>query len=56
MEIAYTVTPGSDYTIDSFPEEPHSPISDHGDYIDVMPDSLMERVVSCISSGHQCTA
>jgi Domain of unknown function (DUF1996) len=56
MEIAYTVPPGSDYMIDSFPEELHSPISDHGDYIDVMPDSLMDKVVSCINSGQQCTA
>ncbi|MCU1665095.1 MAG: Secreted protein [Pseudonocardia sp.] len=54
MEIAYTVTPKSDYTIDSFPEEQHSPISDHGDFIDVMPDSLMDTVVSCINSGQHC--
>jgi hypothetical protein len=54
MEISYTVAPGSDYTIDSFPEERHSPISDHGDYVDVMPDSLMAEVVSCINSGQHC--
>jgi hypothetical protein len=54
MEISHAVPPGVDYTIDSFPEERHSPISDHGDYIDVMPDSLMARAVSCINSGQRC--
>ncbi|WP_433559766.1 DUF1996 domain-containing protein [Pseudonocardia xinjiangensis] len=54
MEISYSVPPGADYAIDSFPEEQHSPISDHGDYIDVMPDSLMVQVVSCINSGRRC--
>jgi hypothetical protein len=47
---------GSDYTIDSFPEEDHSPIGDHGDYIDVMSDALMARFVSCINSDQQCVA
>jgi hypothetical protein len=54
MEIAYSVTPDSDYTIDSFPEEQHSPVSDHADFVNVMPDSLMDTVVSCINSGQHC--
>jgi uncharacterized protein DUF1996 len=56
LEIAYTVSSGADYAIDSFPEEHRSPISDHADYIDVMPDALMANAVDCINSGRHCTA
>jgi hypothetical protein len=54
MEIAYQVPAGADYTIDAFPEEQHSPLSDHGDFIDVMPDALMATVVGCLNAGRHC--
>lgn len=56
MEIAYTVPPGVDYAIDSFDTELRSPIADHADYIDVMPDQLMAQVVGCINDGRRCKA
>jgi hypothetical protein len=43
-----------DFTIDTFPEELHSPLADHGDFIDVMPASLMATVVGCLNSGRHC--
>jgi hypothetical protein len=54
MEIAYQVPAGADYTIDTFPEEQHSPLTDHGDFIDVMPDALMATVVDCLNAGRHC--
>ncbi|HEX3789610.1 MAG TPA: DUF1996 domain-containing protein [Pseudonocardiaceae bacterium] len=52
--LTYAVPTGSDYAIDSFPEQLRSPISDHGDYIDVMSDQEQAQVVSCINSGRAC--
>ena len=54
MEISYLVPAGADYTIDSFPQERHSPLADHADFIDVMPDSLMATAVACVNTGEQC--
>lgn len=56
IELTYTVPPGDSYVVDSFPEENHSPITDHSDYIDVMPDAVMNTVVQCINSGQHCSA
>jgi len=28
--------------------------SDHADFIDVMPDPLMARVVGCLNTGRRC--
>lgn len=56
IELAYAVPPGVDYAIDTFPEEMHSPIADHADYIDVMPGSLMAGVVTCLNSKQYCVA
>ena len=41
--------------MDSFPEQLHKPVTDHGDFINVMPDQLMSEAVDCINSGRNCT-
>ncbi|WP_236788873.1 DUF1996 domain-containing protein [Amycolatopsis sp. GM8] len=56
IELAYSVPAGADYLIDTFPEEKNSPIADHADYIDVMPDAVMAAVVACVNSGQHCVA
>lgn len=56
LEISYTVPAGAEYAIDSFPEELSNPVSDHADFIDVMPDALMATVVDCVNSGKHCSA
>ncbi|WP_053912570.1 DUF1996 domain-containing protein [Streptomyces sp. SCSIO 75703] len=43
------------YAVDSFPEQLHKPITDHNDFINVMDESLMNRVVKCINKGKNCT-
>ncbi|MEC3976454.1 DUF1996 domain-containing protein [Amycolatopsis sp. H20-H5] len=42
------------YKVDAFPEESHNPRSDHDDFANVMSQSQMTRVVSCINNGKRC--
>jgi Domain of unknown function (DUF1996) len=54
--LTYTVPRGVDFAIDTMPTERRSAETDHFDYIEVMPDSLVRRVVSCINTGRVCAA
>ncbi|MEN3359962.1 MAG: hypothetical protein V7637_3944 [Mycobacteriales bacterium] len=54
VTLAYRVAPGRSYAVDTFPQELRKAITDHDDFTDVMPASLMNRVVSCINSGRRC--
>ncbi|MFD0353384.1 DUF1996 domain-containing protein [Streptomyces sp. NPDC127110] len=54
QRITYGVAPGSRIAVDSFPEQLHKPVTDHGDFINVMSDGLMARAVGCINSGRTC--
>ncbi|MFJ3305280.1 DUF1996 domain-containing protein [Streptomyces sp. NPDC086549] len=42
------------YAVDGFPEQMHKPITDHGDFINVFDESLMNRMVRCINTGRKC--
>jgi hypothetical protein len=42
------------YAVDGFPEQLHKPITDHNDFINVMDENLMNKVVNCINSGKNC--
>ncbi|GGP85684.1 hypothetical protein GCM10010278_75120 [Streptomyces melanogenes] len=54
MRLAYDVPQNAFFAIDSFPEQVHKPVTDHGDFINVMPQDLMRKAVKCINSGRQC--
>jgi hypothetical protein len=54
MMMAYSVPNERTLALDTFPEQLHSPITDHGDFIDVMSPQLMNQVVNCINSGQRC--
>ncbi|MFC4536837.1 DUF1996 domain-containing protein [Sphaerisporangium dianthi] len=54
QRITYNVPPGPGFAVDSFPEQLHKPITDHGDFINVMSDALMKRAVDCINAGRRC--
>jgi uncharacterized protein DUF1996 len=54
QRITYKISPGSVFAVDSFPEQLHKPVTDHGDFINVMSSSLMRKAVSCINSGRRC--
>ncbi|MFI6375644.1 DUF1996 domain-containing protein [Streptomyces sp. NPDC050546] len=42
------------YAVDGFPEQMHKPITDHGDFINVFDETLMNRMVQCINTGRKC--
>jgi uncharacterized protein DUF1996 len=42
------------FALDSFPEQLHGPNTDHADFHNVMPESLMRTAVSCINRGRNC--
>ncbi|WP_411104594.1 DUF1996 domain-containing protein [Streptomyces sp. cmx-4-9] len=55
QRITYGVSPGARFAVDSFPEQLHKPVTDHGDFINVMSNGLMSKAVDCINSGRNCT-
>ncbi|WP_151479923.1 DUF1996 domain-containing protein [Streptomyces albicerus] len=44
------------FAVDSFPEQLHKPVTDHGDFINVFDEELMREMVDCINGGRQCDA
>ncbi|MFE8017426.1 DUF1996 domain-containing protein [Streptomyces antibioticus] len=44
------------FAVDSFPEQLHKPVTDHGDFINVFGEDLMREMVSCINEGRTCGA
>ncbi|MEU0083026.1 DUF1996 domain-containing protein [Streptomyces sp. NPDC006274] len=61
QRIVYDVRPpvfdGADaavYALDSFPEQLHKPVTDHGDFINVFDEKLMRELVNCLNEGRRC--
>jgi hypothetical protein len=54
ITLAYSVPNERTMALDSFPEQLHSPVTDHGDFINVMSPQLMNQVVNCINTGQRC--
>ncbi|MER6614149.1 DUF1996 domain-containing protein [Streptomyces xantholiticus] len=61
QRIVYDVPPpvfdGPDaavFALDSFPEQLHKPVTDHGDFINVFDERLMRELVSCLNEGRRC--
>ncbi|MFJ9896162.1 DUF1996 domain-containing protein [Streptomyces sp. NPDC091280] len=44
------------FAVDSFPEQQHKPVTDHGDFINVFDEGLMNDMVTCINNGQKCGA
>ncbi|MFI7413924.1 DUF1996 domain-containing protein [Streptomyces sp. NPDC049627] len=44
------------FAVDSFPEQLHKPVTDHGDFINVFDEDLMGQLVDCINEGRKCGA
>ncbi|MFF6981349.1 DUF1996 domain-containing protein [Streptomyces sp. NPDC008343] len=42
------------YAVDGFPEQLHKPVTDHGDFVNVFDEQLMDRMVECINAGQKC--
>ncbi|MGV9313485.1 DUF1996 domain-containing protein [Streptomyces sp. NPDC003691] len=54
QRIVYSLPPGPGFAVDSFPEQLHKPVTDHGDFINVFDDGLMRRMTACINEGRRC--
>jgi hypothetical protein len=54
ITLTYSVPSGRSFALDSFPEQKHNPITDHGDFANVMPERLMALAIDCINSGRDC--
>ncbi|MEU0250578.1 DUF1996 domain-containing protein [Streptomyces sp. NPDC006235] len=44
------------FAVDSFPEQLHKPVTDHGDFINVFDEDLMREMADCINDGRACGA
>ncbi|MGC9539665.1 DUF1996 domain-containing protein [Streptomyces sp. UG1] len=42
------------FAVDTFPEQLHKPVTDHGDFINVFDEGLMGEMVDCINEGRKC--
>ncbi|MEU1511718.1 DUF1996 domain-containing protein [Streptomyces sp. NPDC005811] len=42
------------FAVDSFPEQLHKPVTDHGDFINVFDEGLMKQMVDCINESRNC--
>jgi hypothetical protein len=52
--VAYQLPAGARFAIDGFPDQHHSPLTDHAAFIDVMPEALMATATDCINHGRTC--
>ncbi|WP_405496919.1 DUF1996 domain-containing protein [Streptomyces sp. NBC_00096] len=54
ISLAYEVPAGVPVAVDSFPEQRHSPKTDHGMFVNVMTGQRMAEVVDCLNQGRIC--
>ncbi|MDH6122196.1 hypothetical protein ABH930_006878 [Kitasatospora sp. GAS204A] len=54
VTVSYQPPPGQAFALDAFPEQRHSPVTDHGLFIDVMSDQQMAAVVACLNQDRAC--
>ncbi|MEV6680101.1 DUF1996 domain-containing protein [Streptomyces erythrochromogenes] len=54
LSLAYEVPAGAPVAIDSFPEQRHSPRTDHAMFVNAMTDPQMDAVVDCLNEGRAC--
>lgn len=52
--VGYDVAPGTPIAVDAFPEQKHSPVTDHSGFVDVLTDRQMAGVVHCLNTGRRC--
>ena len=54
ITLGYHVPPGRSFALDSFPDQARKAVTDHFDFANLMPESLMAIVVDCINTGRTC--
>jgi hypothetical protein len=45
---------GSGFAVDAFPDQQHKPVTDHADFMNLMPPAVMAQAVDCINTGRTC--
>jgi hypothetical protein len=54
MTLTYDIPRGRVFAVDAFPQVKHAPETYHNDFVNVMTEELMNRVVRCINSDRRC--
>ncbi|GAB4053653.1 hypothetical protein GCM10028775_40120 [Catellatospora paridis] len=54
MTLTYSVPRGRSFALDTFPEQNHNPLTDHADFVNVMPAQLTTFATDCINRGRRC--
>ena len=54
MSLTYQQPGDGSFAVDTFPEQQHNPITDHADFMNMMPENLMNQAVDCINNGQTC--
>jgi len=42
------------FAVDAFPDQRHKPVTDHADFMNLMPTAVMAQAVHCINTGQTC--
>jgi hypothetical protein len=45
---------GRGFAVDAFSDQQHNPVTDHADFMNLMPPAVMARAVDCINTGRTC--
>ncbi|WP_406194956.1 DUF1996 domain-containing protein [Kitasatospora sp. NBC_01560] len=54
VTVGYRPPPGTTFALDAFPEQQHSPLTDHGVFVGLMSDGQMASVVACLNQDRTC--
>ena len=54
ITVSYRVAPGPSFAVDTFPDQQRKAVTDHFDFENLMPQSLMRLVVHCINTARTC--
>ena len=54
VTLTYDRPNGRDFAVDTFPDQQHDPITDHSDFMNIVPNGLPEFEAGCINDGRNC--
>ncbi|MGH3778949.1 MAG: DUF1996 domain-containing protein [Pseudonocardiaceae bacterium] len=54
MTLIYDQPASRNFALDSFPEQRHQAVTDHGDFMAIMPEALLAQMADCINTGKTC--
>ncbi|MBP2365665.1 DUF1996 domain-containing protein [Pseudonocardia parietis] len=54
MTLTYDQPEGRSFALDTFPDQQHSPKTDHGNYQSLLSDEQARTAATCINSGRNC--